>query len=822
MSAVDEITTSRIGKLVVVGSSAGGIEALSIFVSTLPTNFPAPIILAQHLDPSRPSLLGTLLEKRATLPVNVIRAHTALRSGEIYVVPPDCYVTINDGYVEMLDGHVPRPKPSVDVLLSSAARAYGDRLIAVILTGSGSDGAAGAIEVKHAGGVVIIQNPQTARFPSMPLALPPTIVDFQADVERIGPLLYNLLTGASLPPSELHDEVLRSILEYLKNRMGIDLRMYKTSVILQYIGSRMLVNNIPTMPAYLNYLKSISAEVDELVKFLLVPATQFFRDPDAFAYLKSAILPELLERARSCGPRFTLRCWMAGCATGEEAYSLAMLITDQLGTELPLWSVKIFATDLNEAMISFARHGAYVEDLLKGVPPEYVKRFFERLDHGYRIAKALRQMVVFGQHDLTRDAPFPQLDLLMCTNVLSYFTPDLQQFVLKRFAFSLFPGGYLFLGKAETVSPPQALYECISKDWKVYRCIGNAVSSALPPGEFQGKQARRLGGFSSRPAGATATQQSQQHIPVPTFEPGQAGHFNELLLRSLPMGIVVVDRTYRILTANGISQRLLKLPTTATEQDFLHAVPGIPYTEVHTAIEAVFQEGMTITLPEVELDGSTGGNGRFVSLSIAPIQLGALLPGQAAISVSDVTDQELQINLEELETTNEELQATNEDLEATNETLNARTADLQEQNGFLESERVHLAEVIERAPLYVMVLRGPNFVVETLNSHYARWLKGQEVLGRPLKDVAELFWGANLWMVDLVNEVYQQDATRIAPKILTHLPQALGESREKYPVYTLVPSHDAGGNVSGVIIYAADECEQPAKEAEANYLDVTP
>jgi two-component system CheB/CheR fusion protein len=481
MSVVDEITSSRTGKLVVVGSSAGGIEALSIFVGTLPANFPAPVILAQHLDPSRPSLLGTLLEKRTTLPVNVITAHTALRSGEIYVVPPDCYVTINDEHVEMLDGHVPRPKPSVDVLLSSAAKAYGDRLIAVILTGSGSDGAAGAIEVKRAGGVVIIQNPQTARFPSMPSALPPTIVDFQADVERIGPLLYDLLTGASFPPSESHDEVLRSILVYLKNRMGIDFRMYKTSVLLQHIDSRMLVNNIPTLHDYLNYLKSTPAEADELVEFLLVPTTQFFRDPEAFAYLKRAILPELLERAWGRGPRFTLRCWTAGCATGEEAYSLAMLITDQLGTELPLWSVKIFATDLNEAMISFARHGVYAENLLKGVPPEYVERFFERLDPGYRIAKALRQMVVFGQQDLSRDAPFPQIDLLVCRNVLSYFTPDLQQLVLKRFAFSLFPGGYLCLGQAETVSPPQALYECISKDWKVYCCIGKASSWAQPP-----------------------------------------------------------------------------------------------------------------------------------------------------------------------------------------------------------------------------------------------------------------------------------------------------------------------------------------------------
>ena len=185
-------------------------------------------------------------------------------------------------------------------------------------------------------------------------------------------------------------------------------------------------------------------------------------------------------------------------------------------------------------------------------------------------------------------------------------------------------------------------------------------------------------------------------------------------------------------------------------------------------------------------------------------------------------NQELQIALEEMAATSEELQINNEELETTNEELNASRADLQEQYALLEREHAHLVEVIERAPFSVMVLRGPDLVVETLNSHYTRQLKGQEVLGRPLKDVAELFWGTDLPMVDLVNEVYQQDATRTIPKIRTDLLQTPGESGERCLVYTLVPSHDASGNVSGVIIYATDETEQPAKEAEANHLDVTP
>lgn len=341
MSTVDQTTSSSTGCLVVVSSPAGGIEALSVLVGTLPANFPAPIVLAQHLEPSRPGSLKTLLQQHTSLPVNVITSHTPLQPGEIYAVPANRHVTINDGYAEVQEDHLGYPKPSVDLLLSSAAKVYGERLIAVILTGSGSNGAVGAIEVKHAGGTVIIQNPQTARFPSMPLALPPTVVDVQVDLARIGPLLYDLLTGTHVPPGDEQGDVLRRILDHEKDAMHIDLRMFKTSTLLQHIRYRMLATNTPTMQGYLDYLTSVPAEAGELAKALLVTYTQFFRDPDAFAYLKSDLLPELVARARERDR--TLRFWAAGCATGEEAYSLAMLLADLLGEELSQWSIKIFA-----------------------------------------------------------------------------------------------------------------------------------------------------------------------------------------------------------------------------------------------------------------------------------------------------------------------------------------------------------------------------------------------------------------------------------------------------------------------------------------------
>ena len=867
--------------LVVIGSSAGGVEALSVLVSTLPGDFPAPVVLAQHLDPSRPSNLDAILKRRTMLHVEVINTSSALEPGKIYVVPSDRNVTINNHRVEVREDHNKRPHPSVDMLLSSAAKAFGDHLIAVILTGSGSDGAAGAVDVKNAGGMVIVQDPQTARYPSMPLALPPTVVDFEAAIDRIGPLLYDLLNGVSIPPSEAKTEdVQRSILEQVGRQASLDFGKYKSSTILRRIGRRMAVNHISTMQDYLEYLRTYPEEVGELVKAFLINVTQFFRDPNAFAYLKSEILPNMIAQARSRDR--LLRFWTAGCASGEEPYSLAMLITDLLGTEIHEWSVKIFATDLDEAAINFARRGLYAENLVKGVPDEYRDRFFEHADHGFRISKTLRQMIIFGQQDLSRSAPFPHIDLVMCRNVLIYFTAELQEYVLNQFAFSLSPNGYLLLGKAETVRPNQSHFELVNKHWKVYRCTGNALPATRRPGSSDILFPRIEGPTSNRQNMAHGKHLIDYEPSPPPVELGQLRRFNESLLRFLPIGVVVIDRSYHVLSANGAARRLLGLRDISNEQDFLHAVLGIPYPEVRTAIDAVFREKDTVNLSEVDLAISMGGNGLFVALSIALMQVEAGAPDLAAISVTDVTEQvqtrrrleaiqveqtqlmselsiankrlndvnkelmdaneelqvgneelvltqeelqasieefettneELQATNEELETNNEELQATNEELETTNDELRARTSELQELATLLESERVRLAEMVELAPFYMLVLRGPRLLVEAFNPRFARLMEGRLVQGHSLDEVFEVFWESGMTIVHLAHEAYLRDSVRTTPRMMTHVLKDQSEFEENYFVYTIVPTHDANENVSGVIIYSVDETLQRAREAD--------
>ena len=728
MSA-DERADTPSGDLVLVGSSAGGIEALSVLVSTLPSDFPAPIVLAQHLDPTRPSSLGAILERRSTLPVVVVMDHTPLEAGKVYVIPSNRHVTIKDGHVELGGDHGDRPRPSVDLLLSSAARIYGEHLIAVILTGSGSDGAAGALDVKEAGGTVIIQNPQTARYPSMPMALPPTGVDHVVDLDQIGPLLYDIVKGISLPDQHVRaEDTLPDILAHVGRQANIDFRPYKPSTILRRVMRRMVVTHTSTLRDYRQYLEAHPEEVGELVMAFLIKVTEFFRDAEAFVYLREHILPRLLERGRQNGQ--VLRLWSAGCATGEEPYSLALLIADMLGPELPDWNIKIFATDLDENAIAFARRGLYPRNLLRSLPDEYRARFFEPVDQSYRIAKMLRQLVIFGQQDLSRGAPFPRIDLVVCRNLLIYFKPELQQHVLDLFAYSLHQvNGYLFLGKAEIVRPSKATFELIDKRWKVYQCRTGPIAVPMQPrpddhARVPADRRRRL----SRDA-----LDEKRHVaqgPEQQVEIGQLRRFNELVLRSIPVGVAVIDRSYQIVTINGAARRILEIREVAHEQDFLHTARALPYQQVRTAIDTVFRERTTATLPEIEINLLTSGETRYVSLMVMPAQIEFGGLDAAVISVSDITEQvqarqrletvrdeqvrlvhdldtsnrrlsemnkefvdaneELQAANEELVLTQEELQATNEEFEATNEELQATNEELETNNEELQATNEEL------------------------------------------------------------------------------------------------------------------------------------
>lgn len=859
--------TKNNNDLVVVGSSAGGITALSTLVSTLNKEFPAPVVLAQHLDPQRPSHLASILERRSTLPIVTVNEDepTPLEKGKVYVVPANRHVMIVDGHVSLETDSEGRPKPSVDMLLSSAAKAYGEHLIAVILTGSGSDGAAGAVDVKNAGGVVIIQNPQTASYPSMPLSLPPTAVDHVAEMEQIGPLLYDLLKGVHLPTTEQADDPFRDLLMQVSAQTNIDFRNYKSSTILRRITRRMAVTHNASLRDYADYLHTHTDEVNELVKAFLIKVTGFFRDPEAFEVIKQSIIPLLIDKGKENGR--TIRAWSAGCATGEEAYSLALLIADQLDGDFPEWNVKIFATDVAADAVAFARRGLYPENVLAELPDDYRSRFFERIDQSYRVSKLLRQVVIFGEQDISRGVPFPRIDLVTCRNLLIYLKPELQESVLNLFAYSLSQThGYLFLGKAETTRPTKASFELINKKWKIYRCVGGPLAFPINEAGFTRNSPAMW--REPRRHQVTLAGHNSFELARPEAEITQLRRTNETMLRCTNIAIVTIDRSYRIVTINAAARRLLGIREAAYDQDFLHTVRGLPYQVVRAAIDTVFHEHSAQTLAELELDPNAEGSGRYVTLSVMQMRVEPGTPELAVITALDATEQvqirkrleavqrehsdlvnelsaanrrfaainkelqdaneelqatneelmltqeELQATNEEFEATNEELQATNEELETNNEELQATNEELQTTNDELVARTAELQDMsqqhrLEQFQLSSVLERFPHYALVlnaedlTINAINPAY---KQLLG--FRDIinlplSEVFGGKDIdELIKVLKAVVRKGEAVNTHPIAAGIDGNEGAASQRF-VHTIVPICDATGiNIDRLFVYS--------------------
>src|SRR5256714_1588351 len=354
--------------LVVVGASAGGIEALSTLVSTLAVDFPAPLVIAQHRDPSRSSILADILARHTTLPVRLVTDHAPLEGGVIFVVPANHDVEITNHALNLPVDEGGRLKPSIDRLFSSAAAAWGEDLIAVVLTGTGVDGCAGARAVKHAGRMVIVQNPSTAQYGGMPAAIPPAVVDVVAELDAIGPLLHNLLRGAATPPGPAAPRALEAFLAQVREARGLDFTHYERPTILRRVHRRMAATGMHTLTDYGQYLQNHPEEYERLIPTTLTKVTEFFGDPVLFGYLQQQVLPEIVAAARAHGK--AIRIWCANCTTGEEAYSLAILLAEGLGEELAQFTVRIFATDRDAQALAFARRGHYPACVLRALPAE--------------------------------------------------------------------------------------------------------------------------------------------------------------------------------------------------------------------------------------------------------------------------------------------------------------------------------------------------------------------------------------------------------------------------------------------------------------------
>lgn len=766
MSNEDKLALAPPQHLVVVGASAGGIEALSGFVSGLPPDFPAPVVIAQHLSRYRASSLDAILRSRTSLPVETVQTVATLEPSVIYLVPSNRDVLISDHEVRATESTDGDGIPSIDGLFRSAASVYGENLIAVVLSGTGSDGAAGAQEVKGSGGMIVIQDPDTAAFPGMPRALPPVIVDAIAEPPQMGALIADHISGIAEHRLDGRDGEIRAFLAELRDEEGIDFTNYKQPTIQRRLQRRLTASGHRTLSDYVAFARTESEERQQLVKSFLINVTEFFRDQDLFDYLQHQILPELISVALERGSE--LRIWSAGCSTGEEAYSLAILVAEHLREQGIDLRVRIFATDLDSEAIAFARKGVYSARSLARVPNAIVDRYFYRRDGSYEVTKELRSLLVFGEHGLGQRAPFPRIDLVVCRNVLIYFTPALQRHALQLFAFSLRAGGYLVVGKSESVGSMSEYFSLDNSRYRVFRRLGNRA--ALPLGM------KDVASLSWTPVPGRMPRHPVARQSSGTLA-GQVGirsrmrAKSEEVIQKLRAGIVVVDDRYDIQLINAKARQFFGIHAPAVGDDFLHLVTNFDATELRRLIDRILHgaEGETIQLAE---QARRGIDGRILEISGMPLgapkedepllvvlevedvsareralqasdtaealasdairsneevlsanlELTSTIASlraeneelmvaaeeiQAATEEMETLNEELHATNEELETLNEELQATAEELNAANDDLRARTDELQEMARISEERRERLEAILFQVDQPVVVV-GPD------------------------------------------------------------------------------------------------------------------
>ena len=467
------MSTTKTPQFVVgIGASAGGLDALERFFDHLPKDTGMAFVVIQHLSPDFKSLMDELLARHTELPIHPVEDGMPVEPDSIYLIPPRKEMIVSDGRLLLSDRERQQELTlPIDLFFRSLAQDFGRRAVAIVLSGGGTDGSRGIRDVDRAGGVVIVQDPATAQFDGMPrTAREVGVATWIGAPEEMPRMLLeharNRGTGhATAQANAEPSKGLEAVYRMLEAEFGIDFTHYKPSTVTRRIERRVTLARSSNLEEYVARLRDERDELDVLYRDLLIGVTRFFRDPQAFDVLEQVVLPELLRREPRDQP---LRIWVAGCATGEEAYSLAIVLRE-LMSRLGERRVQIFATDVHRESIERASRGIYDADALAHVSKERVTRYFLRMGDAYQVVADLRQMVVFAQHNVIKNAPFTRVDFVTCRNLLIYLQPAVQQKVLSLFHFALRRGGVLFLGPSETAGAVARDFEVVDKHWRLYR-----------------------------------------------------------------------------------------------------------------------------------------------------------------------------------------------------------------------------------------------------------------------------------------------------------------------------------------------------------------
>ena len=693
---------------VAVGASAGGLEAIELFFSHMPPENDLGFIVIQHLSPDYKSLMVELLSKKTLMPVRRAEDGMLVLPNHVYLIPPKKNLTIFHGKLLLSEqDHSKGVNLPIDVFLRSLAEDQNEKAVAIILSGTGSDGTRGVRAIKEYGGMVMVQSEESAKFDGMPRAAIATgLADFVLPPDQMPDQLLSFakhpyITKVERSETLLSDEQgLTRIFAILREKCKVDFTFYKPSTVTRRIERRMTINQTDDIRDYVAFLSNRPGEVVALYRELLIGVTSFFRDQEAFDRLAQIALSEIFKNTESRESRF----WVAGCSTGEEAYSLAILAREtmeQLGVSR---DVKIFATDIDRDAIHFAANGCFPESIAADVSPRLLAKYFYKKEDNFQIARNIREMVVFAQHNLIKDPPFTNIGLISCRNLLIYLQPILQRKVLEFFNFSLNPGGILMLGTSETSGDMTDYFEVLDSKWKLYRSKGRLkpLSDATHLLSVTDTRARNLRGQFASVRRSVRLSEEERVL--------------ERLLEAITQAYVplaiTVNAQLEVLHVLGDAGNYFKLPSGKVVNDISKMAARELAVPLATGIQKVFRQRQELRFSNIRLSQESGvrvvdlrirllpekkGQESLVVVFIEEVKKGESLEADTDVQSYDLskvaeerlrdlehdlqfTRENLQATIEELETSNEELQATNEELLASNEELQSTNEELQSTN----------------------------------------------------------------------------------------------------------------------------------------------
>ncbi|MCX7149919.1 MAG: PAS domain-containing protein [Rhodocyclales bacterium] len=717
--------------IVAIGASAGGLDALEQFLGHVPAGSGMAFVVIQHLDPNHKGMMPELLQRATKMPVAQAKNRMKVKPDCVYVIPPNRDLSILHDTLHLLELAAPRGlRLPIDFFFRALAEDRREHAVGVILSGMGSDGTLGLRAIKEKGGLVLVQDPATAKFDSMPKSvIDAGLADIVAAAEDLPRRIADTLRHAPRPPAgavEPETETLAQksgfdkICILLRARTGHDFSFYKKTTVYRRIERRMSIHQIKRIADYVRYLRENPMEVDLLFKELLIGVTSFFRDPATWAYLQEQALPALFD---SCAEGGTLRAWVAGCSTGEEAYSLAIAFREvQERLKLPVrHELQIFATDLDPDAIVKARQAFYPANIVADVSPQRLNRFFVEDGNGYRVGKEIREMVVFAPQNVVMDPPFTKLDILTCRNLLIYLGPELQKKLLPLFHYSLKPGGLLMLGSAESIGGFADLFTPLEGKARLFWRSSTALRAfelEFPTRYFPTNAESPM---SPKPKAAAANLQDLA---------------DQLLLQQFSPAAVLVTGAGDVLYISGRTGKYIE-PAAGKANWNIHAMAkeGLRQ-ELALALPKALRSGERVICRNLSI-GTNGGTQR-VDLTVNPVAEPEALRGMAMVVFTDVDaphdpemhdahnagggkpaprsgrrvaeleqalneareeiqacGEEMQTSQEELKSSNEEMQSTNEELQSTNEELTTSKEEMQSLNEELQTVNAELQSKVD-------------------------------------------------------------------------------------------------------------------------------